>query len=345
MEDKSCLAQNIRSLLKHARLQGTGIQDVRDFLGKDFTVLKIKQNPVRQIFKLESTDGNDCFYFKYFHHLPLHKRIFHFSPKIEYKTAEFINGLGIPVIPYAVWGRTVFGGMTFSYAVNSMQAREYIFKTAYHSKELQKDFFEKLAMLCQRMLKQHILHPDFHMGNILVKDNDSNLILADPPGMRCVHNISENYRIALLVPWREMYGIFPDATIAHYVVQSGLCATEQESIEFLTYAMEMFQGLRRSRYEHIRRQVLEGNSKYTREFKSDGKLYSFHHNLFFDFPKYITIDPDWERKDFKGVATSERLWIESMLYQDCRQKQPVLRVLYPDGNSSLYYTDFRTYLT
>lgn len=334
---------DLRRLVAASDTQGVAVESFRSFLADEFQLVRIKQNPLRRVFRLTSHSGRTL-YFKLFIKISFPASCFRFYPRMEYAVSHRWNTSGIPVIDYLAWGRFPGGGFTVSEGVPlACTALKYFFCRALPDTSECPVFLDKLTGLIALMFRQRCLHPDFHLCNILVNGDDLSLILADPFGMRRVFFPSDKFKLALLVPWREFRGYLPDSLLADRIVESELASTREEALNMLEHASLIYRKIRTSHRDKIIRQISSGISKYTRDLDTENGKLSIRHTPWFSFPEKTEISPQWEAVSYPDASSSEAAWLDAILYNADIYRAPVARLVRSDGTSVLYFTNYAQY--
>ena len=145
----------------------------------------VKQNPARIIRRVTDEDGV-CYYIKHDTPKGFWKRLLariRRKSRSEYKSALLLKKYHIPCIEYVA----LHEELPESFLV-SQELKDHIPAVAFWEQASPEDrerFVRSLCHILRSLNENHLLHPDFHAGNIMCRENDpDSLILIDPFGIR-----------------------------------------------------------------------------------------------------------------------------------------------------------------
>lgn len=156
-----------------------------------FPASMVKQNPVRSVWKATNPENGDVYYIKFDTPRSLLKKIaslVYSKSRQEFNAAGLLRSLNIPVIRYAVCGERFAESCLISREIkNYCSAAQFWYALpADASAQIQRQkFITALTALLKTLNENKILHPDFHLGNLMCDPADpEKLLLPDPYGIR-----------------------------------------------------------------------------------------------------------------------------------------------------------------
>jgi hypothetical protein len=150
----------------------------------------IRQNRNRTVYRIK-VDGK--YYFIKLIHPKLfrHKvrELFLFTKSYsEYKSALFLEKVGLEVVKVIGWGKKRSRNflVTEDAGLHIENARNFWLKTAKDNPFIRKEFLNALSYFLRKCIYANFKHPDFHLGNVLLKvtKDDLKFIFVDPDGIR-----------------------------------------------------------------------------------------------------------------------------------------------------------------
>lgn len=337
--DQINTAEDVRSLLLFAALNGDDPESLRKRILGGFKVELVKHNPKRKIYRLVCPDGHDL-YLKLFagRHFPF--SVFRFYAAKEYVTARKLEKLGLPVIRYLAWGRLRKGGFCVSEGVpEACPALRYFFETVKCKPALEDDFLHALVGVTRALCCKNIRHRDFHLGNIIYSVSERRAYLADPWGIRTNFRLSARTREGLCHPWAELHGSISGDQLLSGLLSSGLAATKMAALELLEQTEKAWRRRQTRRRKKLVSRILGGKSKFATTVDLPDGACSFRHTRWFTPPEKLEIDPGWRGMEFESLGASEKIWLDSFLSIPPKKNPPLARLVRPDGASVLFYAE------
>ena len=332
-------AEDVRSLLLFAELNGAEPDRLRKRFLNGFAVEEVKRNPKRKVYRLTCPDGSEM-YLKLFAQQGILSRGFRFYARREYQAALDLEQLGLPVIRYLAWGRLHRGGFCISAGVpEAVQARRYFFETLLHLPERKADFLKQLSDMILLMAEKRISHPDFHLGNILYSKAEKKLYLADPWGVHACLFRREHHRELLCLPWLEMSGNLTEEEVLTGIRESGLAADRESARALLDRTAEAYERRRRRHWKKLSGRILSGRSKFATGVELPCGRCAFRHTEWFEAPDKLELDGAWLETRFGSEAEARRIWLDSFLRIPPEENPPVAWLVRADGSSSLFFRD------
>lgn len=280
-----------------------------------FPATVIKENPVRTVTCAADPDNGIVYYIKRDMPRSFLKKVFRFfnsKSRQEFNAALFLQKMGISVIRYEALGESFSESYLISKEIKNYSNAAQFWYTAPGSDNasgLRGQFITALTDLLSTMNQKNILHPDFHLGNLMCDpEKPQNLLLPDPFGVRKV--------------------LFRDVTKYNSVIVTNLAAEiseeEGQSILRTTGADPALWNilLRENRetvnaqWQRRQKQILNGNSKFSRMATIDGITYHIRNTRWFAPAEFI---PDHCKKVVMTHDQAKSCWLESfrkeMLYE------------------------------
>jgi hypothetical protein len=150
----------------------------------------IRQNKNRTVYRIKV---NGKYYFIKLIHPKLfrHKlrELFLFTKSYsEYKSALFLEKVGLEVVKVIGWGKRRWKNflVTEDAGLHIENARDFWLKTAKDNPFIRKEFLNSLSYFLRKCIYANFKHPDFHLGNVLLKvtKEDLKFIFVDPDGIK-----------------------------------------------------------------------------------------------------------------------------------------------------------------
>lgn len=176
----------------------------------------IKSNPERDVFTIV-VEGK-IYYVKYSHPTSLlQKTRSKINPKsaAEFNSAKLLEESGVPTPKVMGWGKKGTESMLVTEAVpEAINTRQYWFAIEYRDFAKRKTFLAKFANFLKHFLESGFYHPDFHLGNLLIRENGEKLsfILIDPYGVVDEDPLSEKKKMEMLCIIGALRGEINDQT-------------------------------------------------------------------------------------------------------------------------------------
>ena len=150
----------------------------------------IRENDNRTVFRIKILDK--YYYIKLTHPAkPRHKirELFYFTKSYqEFQSAEYLKKVGIDIVDVIGWGKKYSRNflITEDAGRNTVNALSYWLKTAKNNSYIRKEFLKSLSFLLRKCLYANFFHPDFHLGNLLLKisSEEMQFIFVDPAGIK-----------------------------------------------------------------------------------------------------------------------------------------------------------------
>lgn len=274
----------------------------------------IKQNPVRSVCKATNPENGEVFYIKYDTPRSFLKKccnLFYSKSRQEFHAAGLLRKLNLPVIRYEACGERTSGSCLISREIkNYCSAAQfwYALSSDDSAKPQRKKFIAALTALLKTLNENKILHPDFHLGNLMCNPNDpEKLLLPDPYGIRkaCFRNVAAYNSIVVTnlaaeIRAEEGQEILR-ATGADPALWDNLLLKNKNMIN--------------AQWQRRMKQILTGNSKFSRTESINGVEYQIRNSRWF---APVPFTPEACKQVSMPKEEALKIWLESfrkeMLY-------------------------------
>lgn len=267
----------------------------------------IKENPVRSVLRVVDPDNGIAYYIKHDKPQTIFKKIrslFCSKSKLEFNASQFLRSQEIPVIRYEAYGEWRSESYLISKEINDhCAAGQFWFSLTEDPEdaEMRERFLAALTALLKKMNENKILHPDFHLGNLMcMPDAPENLLLPDPYGIRKVW-------------FRDVtkYNSFVVTNLAAELTagqgRAILCATGAKP-EVWDILLEENKNMVETHWEKRKKQILSGDSKFCRTERIDGKEYKIRNSRWFT---HVDFSPEQCRQIVLTPDQAMERWLES----------------------------------
>lgn len=229
----------------------------------------VKENDVRRVFYVaEASTASPEYFIKVIkpeRGLRALKRFFRNKVRGEFRSYELLKAAGIPVVRYCGYGfRGAYGYLISEALSGYVELSDYLLR---HSEDLFLigKLMDQVASLMIEMLEAGLYHPDFHFGNVMVREVDGGLDyqLLDVYGVRQTkissEHIFEMAQVMVSSLWR-VDGAVSEAIFARFAKVSGLALAAFKS------------GL----YGHWRNKMVEKYNKRVKKFFKESSFCHIH---------------------------------------------------------------------
>lgn len=281
---------------------------------------EVKRNDLRVTFKVTTPIGS-C-YVKHDNPkagLTALRSRFISKAKSEFRSARLLMDRGINVVEYLGWGRKGREGMLISRELRgALNARDYWFSTASATEEGRKDFLDKFAVFLVKLFRSGLYHPDLHLGNLLLEPERFRFVVVDPYGVRKMNVPTVPLLFRMWSVIGALRGEITDVEAFDLILRSGMTPDPREAIRIWADILDREAREMRKLWPKRRRQVLSGNSKYTRTIDQDGVAYlvrtTMSGNSWLNSSNLNMLEKDFEVVPMKSVS-AKRAWLNSFSLQ------------------------------
>lgn len=230
----------------------------------------VKSNRVRAVFKAES--GGSMYYVKYNHPVSLTSKIrYSFIPKSksEYISAIQLHEHGIPSVEICGWGRRGTESMLITKEFdNSLNARTFWFAEASEDAGLKEKFLDSFSSLLRNIMSSGFYHPDFHLGNLIIRKQDMSFVLVDLFGVEKKGRLTDSQFFDMVRIVGALRGEISDREAGEILLNARI-AKDFAAADKLWYEILAAEAEDVSRvWEKRKLQILTGKGTYCRVFKS-----------------------------------------------------------------------------
>ncbi len=308
----------------------------------DNPTMKIKQNPLRTIYRID-TDHRGSFFVKHDHPRGFFKKIrtvFKNKIQSEFESAMLLRECNIPIVKYLDWGRCGPDSILVSITADCMvSGKEFWHTRAMDSIETRNTFLENLTSFVKSFVNAGISHPDFHSSNILVSP-DINIVLVDPYGVKQRTTLTEQDKIELSKIFVDFRGEISRSEAIQLLQDSEISRNKKE-------ATKLWQLTLKDEYDKIVKnwpkcceQILSGQSKFCTQQISQGHECIFRHTTYYK-PLFSNMSelPSNLRREQLSSEKAKKHWLESFKQQLLREDQTDIPVIWQKNGpkSILYY--------
>ncbi len=270
----------------------------------------IKKGPCRTVTKKEAPDGT--FFFVKRDHARGFKAMLRelFTPKnlAELRTSEYLARKNIPALKYAAYGRKFPESILISRELEGyIPATEFMHTV----RPLPECFLASLLSLVRSMLKEKILHPDFHAGNLMVcKSEPSRIMLIDLYGIRQVRYTPFEADCHIFTDFMDF---LPDGKGEELLRSAGADPALWQKMIQKTMAKH-----RKNWHKRVR-QIMSGDSKFARKQIIDGTEYQVRTTPWFQIQSFSPGEMD--SAEMPEAEALEK-WIEMFRCEMFRETFP-----------------------
>lgn len=280
-----------------------------------FPASVVKQNPVRSVWKAMDSESGEVFYIKYDTPRSILKKfcnLIYSKSRQEFNASELLCKLHIPVIRYDAYGEHCSESCLISREIkNYCSAAQfwYALPDNESAQVLRQKFLTALTALLKTLNENKILHPDFHLGNLMCNpEAPEQLLLPDPYGIRktffrnvAAYNSIVVTNLAAEISAEEGREILR-ATGADPALWDSLLLKNKNMIN--------------AQWQRRIKQILTGNSKFSRTEIINGAEYQIRNSRWY---APVTFTPEGCKQVSMSKEQALKIWLESfrkeMLYE------------------------------
>ena len=309
---------------------------------KDFSVLapwfadysafirknSVKSNKLRTVFKV--TGGGKNLYVKYTNPKSLTGKLkARLVPQVksEFESAVFLEKHSIPHAEYLGWGIKGNEGMLISLELaNAVNARDFWFEHAAVNVEKKKLFLLNFSSFLKLFFSSGLLHPDFHIGNLLFKPDSFQFFIVDPYGIKetGVPSPSDIFSMSRIIG--ALRGELSDTEAMDLIINSGMA-------EDISRAGKLWPKILKAEAEEIEKlwpkrklQILKSSSRYAMQIHDGLFIRNSMYGKPFFSPDMLN-DEKFIKTTFKLLEIpgekAEKLWLASFRLQFHRIAHPM----------------------
>ncbi|MBR2425369.1 MAG: hypothetical protein IKB16_01380 [Lentisphaeria bacterium] len=290
----------------------------------------IKENPVRAVIRITDPDTGMVYYVKRDTPRSFLKKVGRFfcsKSKQEFLASLYLRKNHIPVIRYEALGESFSASYLISKEIKGYcSAAQFWYSNP--PDNLRQRFISALTALLLTLNQKKILHPDFHLGNLMCDPlYPESLLLPDPYGIRKVwfRNVTKYNSIIITNLAAEL-----SADAGRSLLQATGADPALWDI-LLQKNADMVQ----AQWERRKKQILTGNSKFSRTEILDGITYHIRNTRWFAHTEFA---PQQYTKVVMPHEQAAAIWLDSfrkeMLYD---VKGHPKAWSFSDKETALYY--------
>ncbi len=304
---------------------------------------KVKANKVRVVFSTVSPDIH-CFIKHEFPDGFIRSIRNSFSPRSEreFESALMFEGASVPVVNYAGWGNKGSECVLLSRTLeNASNAHSIWFDSASLYPATREAYIRSFSRFLKLFLSSRIFHPDFHLGNLMVKNDLSEFCIVDPYGAALKSSgLTQEQKFELYKIVGAMRGELSFYDAATVLISAGMETYIDAAITLWEKIIRAEAQEMENLWEKRKDQVLSGNSKYCLKNTRGENTYYVR--------KSMSGIPVFNSKDasagaYESIETTfeegEKLWLQSFRLQFHRipHKMPLGMKVEPSGRSKVYF--------
>jgi len=289
----------------------------------------IKSNKQRTVFKVLV---NEIWYYVKFLHpssfLDTQRGLLMKSKaELEFNSGNLLKSVGIPVVDMIGWGKCGSKSMLITKeAYGTINARTHWLTQAANTVDQRETFLLALSEIVNKFRINNIIHPDFHLGNILLKierNGNNNFIIVDPYGISSKKNYvnSKDSGVWMLLGFFK-YELTKDER-NYLLINCGLTVSLETSKKLWNKIILHDAESNNSKWDKRKAKVLSGKSRFCKSFVDSVKTIGFIRKSLITGETVVPIEDIKlildNTKDYKIIKldhkSATRLWLFSFFLQ------------------------------
>ncbi|HCE46525.1 MAG TPA: hypothetical protein DET40_23515 [Lentisphaeria bacterium] len=230
----------------------------------------VKSSRVRAVFKVENKGS--VYFVKYNHPVSLTSKIrssFVPKSKSEFNSSMLLHEHGIPSIEICGWAKKGSESMLIARELeNSVNARTYWFTEACTRVELKEKFLDSFSVFFRSFMSSGFYHPDFHLGNIMVRKDDMSFFLVDPYGVEKKGRLPGSQFFKMVRIIGAFRGEINDREAGEILLKARLAKDFKAANEVWYRILEAEAADVEKVWDKRKLQIITGKGNYCRVFKS-----------------------------------------------------------------------------
>ncbi|MFZ2658094.1 MAG: hypothetical protein WAX69_24390 [Victivallales bacterium] len=313
----------------------------------------VKSSRVRAVFKVENNGA--AYYVKYNYPVSLTSKIrssFVPKSKSEFNSSVLLHEHGIPSIEICGWAKRGSESMLIAKELeHSVNARTYWFTEACATEKLKDRFLDSFSEFFRRFMSSGVYHPDFHLGNIMVRKDDMSFFLVDPYGVEKKKKMLDSQFFKMVRIIGAFRGEINDREAGEILLKARL-AKDFQAADAVWYRILAAEAAEVDKlWDKRRLQILAGKGSYSRVFKSClGQGMSIRNSMDGQamIDNRILMDEKFDEKyenERMSESEAESLWLKSFKLQFHRlvHHMPLAWIKINDAESILVFTKKATF--
>lgn len=308
----------------------------------------VKSSRVRAVFKVEADKA--VYYVKYNYPLSISSKIHSsFIPKSksEFYSSLLLEERGISVVEICGWGRRGTESMLITKELeDSVNAKTFWFSEEHmNSHQIKNTFVDNLSDFLRKFMASSIYHPDFHIGNLLIRKKDLNFVLVDTHGIEKKKKLRDSQHFRMVRVIGALRGELSDREAGELILKSRLAKDFAAADDLWYRILEAEAAEIEKIWDKRAKKILAGTGIYCRVFKTaEGHGMSIRYSI----AGQSLIDNNVYRQNkleevYEPVNLSEsearKLWLSSFRLQFHRipHKMPIAWIRKEQSKSVLLY--------
>ena len=307
----------------------------------------IKSSRVRAVFKVVT--GKIVYYVKYNYPVSLTSKIHSsFIPKSrsEFYSSQLLEMQGVPVVEICGWGRRGTESMLITRELaDSVNARTFWFSEELTNARLKNAFLNSFSIFLRNFMASGFYHPDFHIGNLMIRKSDMDFVLVDTHGIELKKKLGDAQYFKMIRVIGALRGEITDREAGELILKSRL-AKDFVAADALWYSILEAEAAEIGKlWEKRKKQIISGTGTYCKVFKSaEGHGMSIRNSVsgqsLVDNKVYIQgrLEEAYHPV-YLNAAEAKELWLTSFLLQFHRipHKMPIAWIRKDQNRSVLLY--------
>ena len=323
------------------------LEDWFDEFEKHIISTNIKSSSERDVFTIKSS-GKDYFV-KYSHPNGFFQKIrSYFRPKLikEYKTIHLLRNLNIST-PNAVGvGNKGSCSMLITEAVNNAVDLRYFWFTKCCNAQTRKKLLDIYTIFLKNIINSGLYHPDFHPGNILIKNDDGIFLfyLIDTYGIKQYKKLSKAKIFKMLCILGSKRGELKDSE-ASQIISKILHISEKKGEEYWLKILRS-ETIKTNKLWEKRKGKLLKTSKYTDYYENENEIIRIRKAMTGSpcikkeeiFNKEFENNSNFYKKSFDTFDNAKQEWLHSFKLQFHRipDSYPMAWIQNTKNNTNLF---------
>jgi hypothetical protein len=307
----------------------------------------VKSSHVRAVFKVET--AKVVYYVKYNYPVSLTSKIHSsFIPKSksEFYSSQLLEMEDVSVVEICGWGRRGTESMLITRELaDSVNARTFWFSEELMDLPLKTVFLNSFSIFLRNFMSSGFYHPDFHLGNLMIRNSDMEFVLVDTHGIELKKKLRDSQYFKMLRIIGALRGEITDREAGELILKSRLAKDFAAADELWYSIIDAEAAEIRKLWEKRKKQIISGTGTYCRVFKSaEGYGMSIRNSVagksLVDNKVYIQgkLEEMYEPAILHGAQAKE-LWLTSFLLQFHRipHKMPIAWIRKEHNKNVLLY--------
>lgn len=307
----------------------------------------VKSSRVRAVFKVETDKA--VYYIKYNYPLSLTSKIHSsFIPKSksEFYSSLLLEAHGISVVEICGWGRRGTESMLITKELqDSVNAKIFWFSEEQMNSKLKTAFLDSLSDFLRKFMSSNFYHPDFHLGNLMIREDDMKLFLVDTHGIEKKNKLRDSQYFKMVRVIGALRGEITDREAGELILKSRLAKDFAAADDLWYRILEAEAAEIEKIWDKRIKKIIAGTGVYCRIFKTaEGYGISLRNSV---AGKSLIDNNAYRQNKLEEVydaekmseAEARKLWLTSFRLQFHRipHKMPIAWIRKSQNKSVLLY--------